>query len=157
MGSWFPLIPLKRVPLRAGGDSILGESQAPEITGWTQAHAPHVLDRRMLVAMVTGRLMEAAIPKGCSALFCLFPSDAAPSLVGTKAKSGGNRAAFRFTCTFRRLTGTPYRAARSESRMALYPRRIGIARSTRSTGTRLVVLTSGLWATRPGCTARPLR
>ena len=75
----------------------------------------------MPVAVVTGRLMGAAIPKGCSALFCLFPSDAAPSLVGTKAKSGGNRAAFRFTCSFRRLTGTPYRAARSESRMALCP------------------------------------
>ena len=94
---------------------------------------PHVLDRRMVVAGVAGRLMEAAIPKGCLALFCLFPGGAAPSLVGTKAKSGGNRAACRFTCSFRRLTGTPYRAARSESKMAPCPRRIGIARSTRST------------------------
>jgi len=128
---------------------IFGESQAPEVTGWTQAHAPHVLDRRMLVAMVTGRLMEAAIPRA------VWPRSVCsrrrgPSLGRGEAKSGRESGGVsRFTCSFRRLTRTPYRAARSESRMALYPRRIGIARSTRSTGTRLVVLTSGLWATHP--------
>jgi len=58
------------------------------------------------------------------------------SLFRTKAKSSGKRSMFLFTCSLSRLTGTPYRAARSESRMTRRPRRMKIVRSTRSGGIR---------------------
>lgn len=43
-----------------------------------------------------------------------------------KTKSDGNRAAFLFTCSFRRRTETPYKAAKSASRIILWLRRIRI-------------------------------
>jgi len=44
------------------------------------------------------------------------------SSVSWKAKSSGNLSRLRFTCSFSRLVSTPYRSARSASRMTLCPR-----------------------------------
>ena len=64
------------------------------------------------------------------------------SRVSWKTKSGGNRAALRLTARLKIPTGTPYRAAKSESRITRRPRRIRIVFSTPSAGTRLVSVTA---------------
>ena len=69
-------------------------------------------DGAVLGRKAVGRYFRCSPRPGFKVANCDL-REAPSSLVKTKAKSGGNRSAFRFTCSFNRLTGTPYKAARS--------------------------------------------